>query len=163
VKNPAPSLARVLRRYRLAVVLIVGPGFLELPGSGQTPADQPQSQSRAQRLGSFFRSHSCPQPFHIEDYLHAADLNHIDYRFLPAVSVRESTCGLHSRRNNRWGWGPALTRFENISRGIHYIAFQLAFGRYYRGKSVDQKLLVYNPDPVYVRQVKKLMEEIDGD
>lgn len=151
-----------MRRYRLAALLALGTGFFSLPVPSRLAAN-PGNELRAQKLEVFFKAHLCPPPYHIEDYLHAADLNDLDYRILPAVSVRESTCGRYARWNNRWGWDSARIGFASITRGIHYIAYQLAFGRYYRGKSVDEKLRAYNPQPGYVRQVKKLMEEIDGD
>lgn len=126
-------------------------------------AGGPQSDRREVRLEAFFRAHDCPAPYHVHDYLRAADLNGIDYRILPAVSVRESTCGRHARMNNRWGWDSARSGFESVARGIHYIAHELAQGRYYRGKTLDQKLHAYNPNPGYVHEVKQLMNQIDGD
>lgn len=136
-------------------------GFAGL-GALDRPAVNPADE-RAVKLEAFFRTHGCPQPYHVGDYLVAADLNGIDYRLLPAVSVRESTCGLHARLNNRWGWDSARTGFESVARGIHFIAYELAFGRYYRGKTLEQKLHEYNPNPKYVHEVKRLMFEIDGD
>lgn len=118
---------------------------------------------RAVKLKSFFKAHQCPEPYHAEEYIRAADLYAIDYRLLPAVSVRESTCGAHQRLNNFWGWDSARSGFESVSRGIHFILSQLAWGRFYRGKSLDQKLRVYNPNPQYVREVRQLMREIDAD
>ena len=118
---------------------------------------------RAAKLEFFFEVHGCPQPFHIDDYLRAADTNGIDYRILPALSVRESTCGLHARMNNRWGWDSARSGFESVTHGIQFVAHQLSAGRYYRGKSLDEKLHMYNPNPQYVEEVKRLMFEIDAD
>jgi hypothetical protein len=118
---------------------------------------------RELRLASFFKAHQCPQPFHAEEYVRAADEYSIDYRLLPAVSVRESTCGIHQRLNNFWGWDSARTGFESVTHGIHFILGQLAWGRFYRGKTVDQKLHVYNPNPQYVKEVRQLMREIDSD
>lgn len=118
---------------------------------------------RVLRLRSFFAAHRCPEPYHADEYVRAADAYSIDYRLLPAVSVRESTCGVYQHRNNLWGWDSARTGFESVSRGIRFILSQLAWGRYYRGKSLDQKLHVYNPSPQYVQQVRELMREIDSD
>jgi len=95
--------------------------------------------------------------------LAAADIYEIDYRLLPALSVRESTCGQHARLNNRWGWDSARTGFRSLAHGVHYIARQLALGRSYRGKTLDEKLHAYNPNPQYPREVHKLMQEIDSD
>src|SRR4051794_27156841 len=60
--------------------------------------------SRTADLQRFFESYQCPRPYHVVDYLEAADAYDVDYRLLPAISVRESTCGVYSRWNNHWGW-----------------------------------------------------------
>lgn len=118
---------------------------------------------RSAKLEAFFAAYRCPGPLHIGDYLRAADTYGIDYRLLPALSVRESTCGWHARKNNRWGWDSARTGFASVAAGIEFIARQLARGRYYRGKTLEQKLRTYNPNPVYAAEVKKLMKEIATD
>jgi hypothetical protein len=141
-------------------ILIASPAPALAPSPLGGRAD---TEERARKLEAFFLAHGCPQPFHVEDYLQAADLNGLDYRILPAVSVLETTCGVYAYRNNRWGWASARVGFLSVAHGIRYIAQQLAWGRYYRGKDVDEKLLVYNPNRQYVRDVKHLMLEIDGD
>jgi len=140
-------------------------GLASMAGLGTLSASEwrPNLDNRAAKLEAFFRTHSCPAPYHVDDYIRAADVNGIDYRMLPAVSVRESTCGLHARLNNRWGWDSARTGFQSVAHGIHYIAHELAFGRCYRGKTLEQKLHAYNPNPKYVGEVKRLMFEIDAD
>lgn len=132
---------------------------------GSLPAAEPMhpNDERVGKLEAFLKSHGCPAPLLIGEYLRAADTNGIDYRLLPAVSVRESTCGLHARMNNRWGWDSARTGFETLARGVHFVAHELAFGRYYRGKTTEEKLRVYNPNPNYPSEVKRLMLEIDTD
>ncbi len=118
---------------------------------------------RASRLEAFFHTYHCPAPFLVSDYLTAADVYSIDYRLLPAVSVRESTCGRHARLNNRWGWDSARTGFVSLAHGIHYVARQLALGQSYRGKSLEEKLRAYNPNPQYPEEIRKLMREIESD
>ena len=82
---------------------------------------------------------------------------------LPAISVLESTCGIYQRGNNRWGWASARKGFASFRAGLEYIAHQLAEGRYYKNKTLDGKLFAYNPFPKYVKEVKRLMQEIDDD
>ena len=119
--------------------------------------------ARVTKLESFFRAYHCPAPLLTVEYLAAADAYAIDYRLLPAVSVRESTCGRHARANNRWGWDSARTGFNTLAHGIEFIARQLALGQYYRGKTLDEKLHAYNPNPKYTDEIRKLMREIDSD
>ncbi len=118
-------------------------------------------------LGLFFRKFNCPDFNYglIDTYIHAADQNGIDYRILPAISVQESSCGRHYplRTNNLWGWDSARTGFASIPEGIGFVSAQLAGGRYYAGKTIDQKLRAYNPNPVYAGKVERLMKEISND
>jgi hypothetical protein len=85
----------------------------------------------------------------------------LDYRILPAISLVESTCGAFERMNNRWGWDSAQSGFPSVPAGIDYITEQLADGPHYKGKTVKEKLFIYNPYPQYVRQVERLMHQIE--
>jgi len=116
---------------------------------------------RIERLRVFFDSYGCPAPRHIADYLRAADTYGLDYRVLPAISVRESTCGQYQQFNNRWGWDNGQSGFGSIPSGIEYVARQLAEAPQYRGKTLDQVLWTYNPRAAYPGEVKKLMEKIE--
>src|SRR5262249_8094215 len=119
------------------------------------------SDRRIERLRTFFDSYACPAPRHIADYLRAADTYRLDYRILPALSVRESTCGQYQKLNNRWGWDNAETGFGSIPAGIDYVARQLAEAPQYKGKTLDQILWTYNPRPAYPEEIKKLMSKIE--
>ena len=116
---------------------------------------------RHERLETFFQSFGCPAPYHAREYVGAADSNAIDYRLLPAISVLESTCGIYQRKNNRWGWASARKGFASFRAGLEYIAHQLAEGRYYKNKTLEEKVHTYNPSPQYARLVDKLMHKID--
>ena len=136
--------------------------ILPLHRTGELP--QPKYvdlDPRAIRLAAFFDRYQCPAPYYVGDYLRAADSSGIDYRLLPAISVSESTCGQHSSVNNYWGWDNLQTTFESVPHGIHFIAQELSGGRWYRGKTLKQKLEAYNPDPKYARSVQRLMHEIE--
>lgn len=131
--------------------------------SGATIKTTAPHDARPAKLLAFFEAYGCRGPLHIGEYVRAADTYGIDYRLLPALSVRESTCGRYARRNNRWGWDSARTGFASVAAGIEYVARQLAWGRYYRGKTLEQKLRTYNPNPKYAAEVKRLMREIATD
>jgi len=150
---------------RLAALTWIGGSLIAMNAPANAPTLAASGvELRAARLEAFFEAHGCPRPFLVDEYVDAADRNQLDYRILPAVSVLESTCGVYARLNNRWGWDSARTGFRSVARGIRFIAHQLAFGRYYQGKNVDQKLRIYNPkNPNYASEVKRLMLEIDGD
>jgi len=154
-----PNSTNTIRRaIRLLVVLASAAcaSATTVADSSLTTEDQ-----RHERLEAFFQSFGCPTPHHVKEYVGTADNFAIDYRMLPAISVLESTCGVHQRLNNRWGWDSARKGFASFRAGLEYIARQLSEGRYYKGKTLEEKVYMYNPKPEYVVQVKKLMRKID--
>jgi len=155
-------MTREKKRGHISVLLIAAAVF-GVASISSADTKSLQEDERTSKLELFFRAHHCPAPFLIPDYVAAADANSIDYRLLPAVSVRESTCGRHARLNNRWGWNSAKSGFESLAHGIHYIARELVSGRYYRGKTIEGKLRMYNPNPNYPGEIRKLMLEIESD
>ena len=118
---------------------------------------------RILNLERFFTNYHYPSPHYSADYIRAADTHKLDYRLLPAISLVESTCGVHEQRNNRWGWNSGKKAFASIPTGIYFITSQLAQGFYYKNKMTPAKLLTYNPAPKYSVQVQRLMREIDSD
>jgi hypothetical protein len=113
------------------------------------------------RLERFFNRYGCQAPHHIGDYLRAADFHGLDYRLLPALSIRETHCGLADRHNNHWGYHPGRQSFPSIAAGIEFVAQQLAENPPYRGKSLQEKLFTYNPLPAYPEEVKYIMRQIE--
>ena len=86
----------------------------------------------------------------------------MDYRLLPALSIRETHCGLAERHNNYWGYHPGRQSFPSIQAGIDFVAQQLAENPPYRGKSLQEKLFTYNPLPAYPEEVKRIMRQIES-
>lgn len=120
-----------------------------------------RADARFARLEMFFDRYQCPPPHYSYIYLQAADAYSLDYRLLPAISVRESTCGQYERFNNRWGWDSLATGFSSVPQGIEFLARQLAQAPRYRGQPLGAKLETYNPIPAYVGEVEHLMRQID--
>jgi hypothetical protein len=116
---------------------------------------------RAARLEKFFELYACPAPHYVGEYLKAADEHGLDYRLLPAVSIRETQCGQAQWENNRWGYHPGLQRFPSVLVGIDFMAWVLVEGEYYKGKTLEQKLLMYNHRPAYTDEVKGIMRQIE--
>jgi hypothetical protein len=117
---------------------------------------------RISRLERFFHSYRCPEPHHVDAYLRAADDYGLDYRLLPAVSIRESRCGAEeSDPNNFWGYHPGHQSFPTVEEGIDYVSRQLSEGFYYRGKTLQSKLFTYNPLPAYPGEVQFIMRQIE--
>ena len=147
------STLRMMKKLLALGVVAVG-----LASAANAPLQPPDE--RRLKLQAFFQSYKCPAPYHVEDYLTEADKNAIDYRLLPAISVRESTCGRHARLNNHWGWDSARSGFSSVKAGIRYLARTLSLGPRYKDKPVNAKLKTYNPNLQYVAEVMRLMGEI---
>jgi hypothetical protein len=113
------------------------------------------------KLESFFRRYNCPAPQHILAYLRAADGFGLDYRLLPALSIRETQCGRTERQNNRWGYKSGRQGFASIEAGIDYIAEQLSQARPYRDRTLRQKLFKYNPLAAYPAEIMHIMGQIE--
>ena len=140
---------------KLAALAVVAVGLARGANAPERPPDE-----RGLKLQAFFQTYKCPAPYHVDDYLREADKNAIDFRLLPAISVRESTCGRHARLNNHWGWDSAHSGFTSVRAGIRYLARTLSLGPRYRDKTLNAKLKTYNPNQQYVAQVMHLMDEI---
>ena len=146
------------RCSRLARSTVLGVAACAAVASDNT---LPVTDPRTVRLEAFFKAYDCPAPLHVEEYLRAADSHALDYRLLPAISLVESTCGTFEKWNNRWGWDSVQSGFPSVPAGIDFISEQLAESPHYKGKTIEQKLLTYNPYKEYVRQVKWLMRQIE--
>lgn len=125
----------------------------------QVQASQPDP--RFARLAAIFHAYNCPPPHYIENYIHVADAYRLDYRLLPAISIRETTCGVTEKQNNRWGYHPGRQTFSSVEAGIEYVARQLAANPPYRGKTLNDKLFTYNPRPAYPGEVQQIMRQIE--
>ena len=113
-------------------------------------------------LVRFFDHYHCPQINYdlIGQYIAVADKYQLPYTLLPSISLQESTCFEHYRLNNAWGWASARTGFQSPGDGIEFISNQLANGKYYAGKTIEQKLVSYN-SLQYAKRVEQIMQEIE--
>jgi hypothetical protein len=130
----------------------------DVPVMHVTPLPDP----RAASLERLWQRYHCPAPHHTSEYLNAADGYGLDYRLLPAISIRETLCGAAEKQNNRWGFHPGRrTSFPSIQVGIDFLARRLAGHPLYRGKTLQDKLFTYNPRPAYPAEIKRIMDQIE--
>ena len=132
------------------------PHIIPPPAPGPVPKPDP----RTARLRQFLKSLHCPVSSMAEDFIHAADDNHLDWRLLPSIAVIESGGGKAYRSNNIFGWDQGLMSFPSIRAGLHLVAFKLGRAPLYRNLDVLGKLHYYNPDESYPGKVLAVMNRI---
>lgn len=174
-----PAAARIIRsgdlgrkfRHALAAATLVAGVLLFASTTADATVDsrpalaaalsRPQKDPRIARLEKFFHLYRCPAPLYVTDYLRVADQNDLDYRLLPAISIRETQCGVTEQNNNRLGFHPDVAKFPTVLTGIEFIARRLAENPLYKGKSLEQKLFTYNPFPAYPGEIQWIMRQIE--
>src|SRR5579883_1961442 len=159
-RNIRANLPLVTKRCLMVSSLLLLPLTSKLEKiSGKTIPPTPQvspklappapPDPRPARLRRFLASLHCPVSFLAEDFVHAADDNHLDWRLLPSISVIESGGGKAYRNNNIFGWNNGQTLFPTIRAGLHEVAYKLGRSPLYRNRDVVGKLHLYNPDDTY--------------
>jgi len=117
---------------------------------------------RVPRLEKFFEIYHCPAPRHTSEYLRTADRYGLDYRLLPAISIRETLCGVTAKQpNNHWGYHPGRQSFPSIEVGLKVLGQRLAQNPLYKGKTLQAKLFTYNPLPAYPDEIERIMRQIE--
>jgi len=126
------------------------------------PAPEPavKPDARTVRLAAFFSKLHCPVSYLAEDFVEAADDNHLDWRLLPSISVIESGGGKAARNNNIFGWDNGNQFFPTLRAGINQVAFKLGKSQLYRDRDSAGKLRIYNPNENYVHTVLDVMNRI---
>ena len=115
---------------------------------------------RTTRLRRFFTMLHCPVLSLAEDFVQAADDNHLDWRLLPSISVVESGGGKAYRNNNLFGWNNGTQAFPTVRAGLNTVAFKLGKSALYRNHDLLGKLRLYNPDDTYPGKVLDVMNQI---
>ncbi len=115
---------------------------------------------RLLKLQDFSKLHNCADSAMGQVYLDAADQYKIDWRLMPALSFKEESCTKNISKNNLWGWESGATSFKNLNMGIWFLAGQLSGNHFYKDKTTDQKLHIYNNHPGYPASVESIMDKI---
>jgi hypothetical protein len=116
---------------------------------------------RLTALRQFLAEKESPIEHLAEDFLIAADRYDLDWRLLPSVAFVESTAGKLYKNNNIFGWNNANTKFASVRDGIYHVGQRLGDGDLYRGKSMVEKLAVYNPYDHYAPAVLRVADYLD--
>lgn len=126
-------------------------------------------------LKSYLEGKGCLDSSLAALYIEDADLYKLDWRLMPAISVKESSCGHHFPKatNNLWGFGclkgercyisengSNLIYLDSISAGIDFLGLRLGEMPPYAGKNTLQILKIYNHNPEYAPSVENIMKQI---
>ena len=116
-----------------------------------TPAPTPVPDYRPAKIAVAFALYpGSPLVDYVGFMVAEADRVGLDWRLLPAIAIRESQAGIAScvEYFNPFGWGscnPAYGAvFDSWAAGITRVANALAYDGYYAGKSLEEKLCVWN-------------------
>lgn len=126
-------------------------------------------KQRADAIDSYFRDRSMPLEGTGMAFVLVAEKYGLDWRLLPAISVRESSGGKAGCGHNPFGWGSCkLNNFGSYEQAIEALGKNLGgasakTARYYAGKSTKEKLYYYNGTvvPTYPDEVISIMNMID--
>src|SRR5947209_18523165 len=89
------------------------PALPKLSSNARKPADP-----RIERLRTFFSRLHCPVSNLADEFVQAADENHLDWRLLPSISVIESGGRKAYRNNHIFGWANGNQPFDSIRSGV---------------------------------------------
>ena len=128
-------------------------------------------KSKADAIDAFYKEHNMPLEGTGMKMVQEAEKNGIDWRLLPAISVIESTGGIHACKkvsHSFFGWGSCKINFESDEKAIEVVAMNLGGNNpntdhHYAGKTTKEILQKYNPPsivPKYADKVIKVMDEI---
>jgi hypothetical protein len=119
-----------------------------------------ESDPRLLRLQEFFEEKDSPAADLAGEFVEAADRYHLDWRLLPSIAFVESGGGKAAQNNNLFGWDDGKCPFPSIRYGIGMVASRLRNSKLYKDKSLDEILMVYNPNSGYPAMVKMVMAEV---
>lgn len=126
-------------------------------------------QQKADALDSFFHDRSMPLEGTGMTFVLVAEKYGLDWRLLPAISIRESSGGKAACGHNPFGWGSCkLNNFGSYEQSIEALGKNLGganpkTSRYYADKSTKEKLYYYNGTvvPEYPDEVVAIMKMIE--
>lgn len=123
-------------------------------------------KQRAEAINSFFKARSMPLSGTGMTFVLVAEKYGLDWRLLPAISIRESSGGKEACGYNAFGWGSCKLgyNFHSYEEAIESTGRNLggankSTARYYAGKTLEEKLYHYNGsvEPPYIGEVIAIM------
>ncbi len=126
-------------------------------------------KERAVAINKYFSDKNMPLYGKGLQFVLVAEKYGLDWRLLPAISIRESSGGIQACGNNPFGWGSCkLHNFKSYDEAIETLGKNLggaaeATSRYYAGKTTSEKLYYYNGsvEPAYTGEVLGIMDDVE--
>ena len=140
--------------------------------SAQEKILQATREERAAKIDAYYAKNGMPLEGYGMKMVLEAEEHDIDWRLIPAISVRESTGGKFACKTatySAFGWGSCKISFKSYDHAIESLAANFGgenprTARYYHGKSVVEILQKYNPPsvvPNYAKEVMAIMSRIE--
>ncbi len=135
---------------------------------GASDNQQKVHDEKVKKVEAYFADKNLPMAAYAEKLVEEAEKNELDWTFIAAFAMAESTGGKFMQKNNPFGWGSAKIPFESIDQAIEVVAWNLggnnpATAKYYKDKTLDQIINTYNPpvvNPRYNGIIKHVMTTI---
>ena len=115
----------------------------------------------AETLSSFMRRKGFAEPNNLSEILQSASRASIPPSLIVCIEFVESSGGKHydAETNNPLGWKNGKASFPSVPAAIRHVSEELGSGRWYAGKTLEEKLHVYNPRPYYSVKVLGCMSQ----
>jgi hypothetical protein len=116
---------------------------------------------RTETLTSFMRRKQFVEPYNLPVIMQSASKASIPPSLIVCIEFVESSGGKYydADTNNPLGWNNGKTSFPSIPAAIRHVSWQLGSGPGYAGKTLEEKLRVYNPRPYYSEKVLGCMSQ----
>ncbi|MDY0097369.1 MAG: hypothetical protein RBS01_03410 [Candidatus Dojkabacteria bacterium] len=116
-----------------------------LENSASISPEDALKAKKIENIRKYLSKRGAPLAANAKDFVEAADMYGIDYRLVAAISIIESSGGLHNfKPYNAWGWGSYS--FKNFKEGIYTVSKGLG-GYYSRGLDTPKEISVYYCPP----------------
>lgn len=122
----------------------------------------PMKQVPAETLSSFMRRKNFVEPNNLAEIVQSASQASIPASLIVCIEFVESSGGKHYalETNNPLGWQNGKASFPSVPAAIRHVSQELGSGRWYAGKTLEEKLRVYNPRPYYSVKVLGCMSQL---
>jgi len=151
----------------LAGVLLLAPALpvstiADVPPRAVARPIKTAPRKHAENLTAFMRRKGFAEPYNLPDILESASQASIPPAMIVCIEFVESSGGKHydADTNNPLGWKNGKAAFPSVRAAIRHVTQELGSGRWYAGKTLEEKLHVYNPRPRYSEKVLDCMRQL---